>query len=409
MSPVERAAAAEVRRALADAMTGERLRIVATLIRATGDWDLAEDAVADAAERALLRWPLDGVPSNPVAWLTTVARRRAIDVIRRADAERAKLAEVAVLERWSGAESRSGAVADDRLRLVFTCCHPALPLESQVALTLKVVSGLSTAAIARAFLSSEATVGQRLLRAKQKIANAGIPYREPTAEMLPQRLDGVLAVIYLVFTEGWAASANPVLASDAIGLGRLLAALMPESDEVRCLLGLMLLQHSRRAARSGNGQLITLENQDRSKWDAGAIAEGLALLKEPAGSRGKYRIQAELAAVHAVTPQAADTDWAAIVTLYTELLQLQPTPVVALNRAIAIGMANGPLSGLAALDSLASDRTLANYHPLYAARGEFLARAGRNEEAVAELVRAAALAPTEQERNQLNLRLAELR
>jgi RNA polymerase sigma-70 factor (ECF subfamily) len=226
--------------------------------------------------------------------------------------------------------------------------------------------------------------------------------------MLPERLNGVLAVVYLVFTEGWAGGANPTLAGDAIQLGRVLSALMPDSDEVRGLLALMLFQHSRRDARTVDGQLITLERQDRSRWDTGAIVEGLALLAVPAGERGSYRIQAELAAVHADTRQADDTYWPAIVTLYTELHELQPSPVVSLNRAVAIGMADGALAGLAELDSLTSDPTLQRYHLLYAARGEFLSRAGLKHEAVAELVRAAALAPTERERNQLDQRRAEL-
>jgi RNA polymerase sigma-70 factor (ECF subfamily) len=408
MTRAQRPASGDVRRALAETMAAERLRIVATLIRVTGDWTLAEDAVADAAERALVRWPQAGVPDNPAAWLTTTARRRAIDVIRRADTERAKLAEVAVLERSEPAESGAAAVADDRLRLVFTCCHPALSLEARVALTLKVVCGLPTAAIARIFLTSEATIGQRLLRAKQRIANAGIPYREPTAEMLPERLDGVLAVVYLVFTEGWVAAADADLAEEAIHLGRVLSALLPDSDEVRGLLALMLFQHSRRAARTVDGKLITLERQDRSRWDRRLIAEAFGLLRRPAGERGRYRIQAGLAAVHATTGNAADTDWPAIVTLYTELSDLAPSPVVSLNRAIAIGMADGPLAGLAQLAELNDEPALQAHHPLPAARGELLARAGRTDEARAEFARAAALAPTEQERDQLEQRQAEL-
>ncbi len=238
----------DVRRALADAMSEQRLRIVASLIRTTGDWDLAEDAVSDAAERALLRWPVDGIPDNPAAWLTATARRRAIDVLRRAQVERGKLADLAALEELTDVGSDPSPMGDDRLRLVFTCCHPALPLEARVALTLKVVSGLSTEAIGRAFLTSEATMGQRLLRAKNKIAHAGIPYRVPSDDLLPERIDGVLAVVYLVFTEGYATAARS-LADEAIRLGRLLVALMPDSDETRALLALMLLQHARRDAR----------------------------------------------------------------------------------------------------------------------------------------------------------------
>jgi RNA polymerase sigma-70 factor (ECF subfamily) len=394
----------DAKRALTDAMARERLRIVAALIRHTGDWELAEDAVADAAERALVRWPRDGVPDNPAAWLTTTARRRAIDLIRRKNTERTRLADVAAL----AAQPASSEDGDDRLRLIFTCCHPALPLQARVALTLKVVCGLSTGAVARAFLTSEATMSQRLLRAKQKIAHAGIPYRVPSQDMLPERLDGVLAVIYLVFTEGWAGDADGDLAAEAIRLGRLVTALMPRSDEARGLLALMLLQHSRRDARTVDGQLVTLEHQDRTRWDSDAIGEALALLRTPARERGSYRIQAELAAVHATTPHAEDTDWGAIVALYRELLDLQPSPVVRLNLAIAIGMVDGADAGLAELDALSDDAALRAYPPLHAARGELLARAGHTADAVAELTEAIALATTEQERAQLDRRRSEL-
>jgi RNA polymerase sigma-70 factor (ECF subfamily) len=394
----------DAKRALTDAMARERLRIVAALIRHTGDWELAEDAVADAAERALVRWPRDGVPDNPAAWLTTTARRRAIDLIRRKNTERTRLADVAAL----AAQPASSEDGDDRLRLIFTCCHPALPLQARVALTLKVVCGLSTGAVARAFLTSEATMSQRLLRAKQKISHAGIPYRVPSQDMLPERLDGVLAVIYLVFTEGWAGDADGDLAAEAIRLGRLVTALMPRSDEARGLLALMLLQHSRRDARTVDGQLVTLEHQDRTRWDSDAIGEALALLRTPARELGSYRIQAELAAVHATTPHAEDTDWGAIVALYRELLDLQPSPVVRLNLAIAIGMVDGADAGLAELDALSDDAALRAYPPLHAARGELLARAGHTADAVAELTEAIALATTEQERAQLDRRRSEL-
>src|SRR4051794_5718316 len=256
-------------------MAGERLRIVASLIRTTRDWDLAEDAVADAAERALLTWPRDGVPRNPAAWLTTTATRRALDVIRRAGTERTKVAELAAqpdVDQQGGDQPMdTGVLTDDRLRLVFTCCHPALSLESRVALTLKVVSGLPTEAIGRAFLTSEATMGQRLLRAKNKIAQAGIPYRVPTDD-LAERIDGVLAVVYLVFTEGYATTAHTI-ADEAIRLGRLLVALLPDSDETRAPLALMLLQHARRDAREVDGERVTLEHQDRSRWHRDEIDE----------------------------------------------------------------------------------------------------------------------------------------
>src|SRR4051812_6877729 len=387
-------------------MSGQRLRIVASLIRTTGDWDLAEDAVADAAERALRRWPSDGVPDNPAAWVTTTARRRAIDLLRRADTERAKLAEVALMEAPD--PPQPSAVADDRLRLVFTCCHPALPLDGRVALTCKVVAGLSTAAVARAFLVPEATMSQRLLRAKRKIAHAGIGYQVPSADLLPGRLDAVLAVVYLVFTTGWAARSDDALAEEAIRLGRLLVELMPDSDEPRGLLALMLLQHARRDARLVDGELVTLEDQDRSRWDHALVEAALALTSPRGVRRGPYRLQAELAAVHATARSAEETDWPAIVRLYDELLALQPSPVVELNRAIAVGMAEGPLAGLAVLDVVASDPALQGFHLVPAARGDLLARAGRSTEAVLELDEAARLAPTEQERRALARRQAEL-
>ena len=394
----------DVRGAIADALARERLRIVAALIRTTRDWDLAQDAVADAVERALRRWPGDGVPANPAAWLTTTARRRAIDILRRRDIERQRLDEVAALGEPTdghdviGDESR---LSDDRLRLIFTCCHPALPIDARVALTLKVVSGLSTSAVARAFLTSEATMGQRLLRAKRKIANAGIPFHIPAPDMLSDRLDGVLAVIYLVFTEGYASTGHDALTDEAIRLGRLLVELVPDSDEARGLLALMLLQHARRDARVVDGELVTLERQDRTKWKRAAIDEALALEPLPGAHRGTYRLQAALATAHAVARDPVDTDWPAIVALYDELAQLAPSPVVSLNRGVAVGMSDGPLAGLAALDNLSEDARLAGYHLLPAARGDLLARAGRRAEAVAALDQAIDLAPTDQERRQL--------
>jgi RNA polymerase sigma-70 factor (ECF subfamily) len=396
-------AASEVRRALADAMAGERLRIVATLIRMTGDWELAEDAVADAAERALKRWADDGIPDRPAAWLTTTARRRAIDMLRRRGTEQTKLAELAMQNDPDDEPTTvPGPIDDDRLRLMFTCCHPALSMEARVALTLKVVSNLSTAAIGRVFLTSENTIGQRLLRAKRKIANAGIPYRVPPAEALPERLDGVLAVIYLVFTEGYAATTDDDLAAEGIRLGRLLVELMPDSDEARGLLALMLLQHARRAARVVDGELVTLEDQDRSRWDVDAITEALSLDARTGTERGPYRIQADLAAVHATALDAASTDWLRIVALYDELMAIHPSPVVALNRAVAVGISDGPLAGLRALDATAPQ--LPDFHLVPAARGELLARAGRPAEARHEFDRAIELAPTEQERRQLTRR-----
>jgi RNA polymerase sigma-70 factor (ECF subfamily) len=300
------------------------------------------------------------------------------------------------------------AVADDRLRRMFTCCHPALPLDARVALTLRTVVGLPSAAVGRAFLVSEQAIGKRLQRAAEKIANAGIPYRVPTEQMLPERLDAVLTVVYLIFTEGWADAADGALAEEAIRLGRLLLELLPGSDETRALLALMLVQHARRHARTVDGKLVTLEDQDRSRWDAGAIHEASVLLRVPAHERGSYRIQAEIAAVHGRASSADRTDWPAIVARYDELFRMQPSPVVALNRAVAIGMSDGPHAGLAALNELVGDPRLAGYHPLHAARGELLARAGRLDEAAVELSRAAELAPTEQERTQIRRRLTSL-
>lgn len=406
-TPGDGAGTDDVHRALALALAAERLRIVATLIRTTGDWQLAEDAVADAAERALRRWATDGIPDRPAAWLTTAARRRAIDVLRRRDTERSKLAELAVHDELDGAPAAAApdppAIDDDRLRLIFTCCHPALSVEARVALTLRVVSNVSTAAIGRLFLTSENTIGQRLLRAKQKIANANIPYRVPSGDALRDRLDSVLAVIYLVFTEGYT-SADTDVAAEGIRLGRLLVELMPDSDEARGLLALMLFQHSRRDARVVDGDLVTLEEQDRSRWDAAEISEGLSVLMtghDPV-DRGPYRIQAELAAAHATAFDARVTDWLHIVARYDELLAIHPTPVVELNRAIAVGMSDGPLAGLHAIDAVAP--RLGDVHLVPAARADLLARAGRLDEADAELSRAIDLAPSEPERRQLRRR-----
>jgi RNA polymerase sigma-70 factor, ECF subfamily len=397
---------ADVRRALTEVVAAERLSIIATLIRTTGDWDLAEDAVADAAERALQRWPRDGIPGRPAAWLTTTARRIAIDVLRRRDTEGRKLELLAMSDDPNNISTGStGPLRDDRLRLIFTCCHPALSLEAQVALTLKVVSNLPVADIGRVFLTSENTMGQRLLRAKRKIANAGIPFRVPPADVLPERLDGVLAVIYLVFTDGYT-RLDDELAIEGIRLGRLLRELMPDVDEVSGLLALMLFQHARRGARFVDGELVTLEDQDRSRWDTDAISEALSLGSPREAERGPYRIQAELAEVHATALDAGSTDWLRIVALYDELLAVHPSPVVALNRAVAVGMSDGALAGLRALDAVAGE--LPGLHLVAAARGELLARAGRVAEANSEFARAIELAPTDAERRQLERRRSDL-
>ena len=389
-------------RAALTAVADERAAILATLIRVTGDWELAEDCVQDAVERALSRWPVEGVPDSPAAWLTTVARNRAIDLFRRRATERAKLQEVALMDEPQGSP-------DDLLRLIFTCCHPALPIESRVALTLRAVAGLSTAEIARAFLVAEATMSQRLLRAKGKIAHAGIPYRVPAPEQLAERTSGVLAVLYLVFNEGYGRR-NADLAAEALRLCRLLVDLMPTEDEARGLLALVLLQQARRATRfDDNGDVVPMEEQDRSRWDEVMVAEGLWHLRRAASSGrppGPYRLQASIAACHAEAVDAASTDWARIVTLYDALAVAQPSAVIDLNRAIAWGFLNGFQAGLDALGGL--DATLAGYYLLPAARGDFLRRLGRSEEARTAYTTALELAPGEAERRFLERRLAEL-
>src|SRR4051812_41311424 len=330
-------------------------RIVASLIRVTGDWTLAEDCAQEAMAAALERWPRDGVPGNPGGWLQTVARNRAIDVLRRAAVEKTKLQEVAML--WDPSQPPAQEIDDDRLRLIFTCCHPALSLEARVALTLRTIAGVPTGDIARAFLTTESTMTRRITRAKSKIAAARIPYRVPTGAALTERLPGVLAVLYLLFTRGYDADGEPAFAAEAIRLARLLAALMPAEPEAPSLLALFLLQHSRRdARRDAAGDLVTLDRQDRSRWDRAAIAEGLeVLLATPV--EGPYGIQARIAACHAVS----GTDWPSIAGWYDQLLRLQPSPIVALNRAVAHGYAFGPAAGLSLLAAARAGGGLDNY------------------------------------------------
>lgn len=401
---------AQPRHATAEAITSvvaaERAGMLASLIRLTGDWDLAEDCVQDAVERALVRWPTEGLPRSPAAWLTTVARNRALDILRRRQTERAKLQERAIMDEVAD----TGPQSDDRLRLIFTCCHPALPLDGQVALTLKTVAGLGTAEIARAFLVSEPTMSQRLLRTKQKITNAGIPYRLPPDELLAERTGGVLGVLYLIFNAGYGRPEDH-LAGEALRLARLLVELMPGEDEARGLLALILLQMSRRATRfDAGGDLVPIEEQDRGRWDAGLIAEGRRLLRRAASSGrppGPYRLQAEIAACHATAPTAAATDWATIVARYDALLAAQPSPVVALNRAIAIGFRDGYQAGLAALDAL-DPTALAGYYLLPAARADFMRRLGRVDQARPAYLAALRLAPPGQpEHRFLQRRLTE--
>lgn len=413
--------------ALAEAYRAEWARVVATLIARTGDWDVAEEAASGAFERAALTWPRDGVPRNPGAWLTTAARNLALDRLRRRGVETEKVGEWMAMEEFTGRAGPpdpadvAGAEPewDDRLRLVFTCAHPALPMESRVALTLRTVGGLDTGEIARAFHVPEATMGQRISRAKRKIRNAGIPYRVPTDHLLPERLDGVLAVLYLIANEGYLASHGETLQRldltvEAIRLTRLVVALLPASDESRALLALMLLQHARSAARTdAAGDLVPLPEQDRSRWDAAEIAEGLALLERtgPAGGPGPvgpYRLQAEMQAIHARARSAGDTDWRAIVARYDALAMLADSPFVALNRAIARGMAFGPQRGLDDLALLEASGRLDGYHLLPAAQADLLRRLGETDAAAARYRDAIALAPTAPERRFLERRLAEL-
>ena len=380
-------------------------RIVASLIRVTGDWALAEDCAQEAMTAALERWPRDGVPGNPGGWLRTVARNRAIDVLRRAAVEKTKLQEVAML--WDPSQPPAREIDDDRLRLIFTCCHPALSLEARVALTLRTIAGVPTADIARAFLTTEPTMTRRITRAKSKIAAARIPYRVPTGEALAERLPGVLAVLYLLFTRGYDADGEPAFASEAIRLARLLTALMPAEPEVPSLLALFLLQHSRHdARRDAAGDLVTLEKQDRSRWDRAAIAEGLEiLLHTPV--EGPYAVQARIAACHATARTFADTDWPSIAGWYDWLAEAQPSPVVALNRAVAHGYAFGPAAGLALLAEARAGGGLDHYPAAIAVEADLVARAGDRPRA-AELFRAAAAAASsEVERRALLARAAE--
>ncbi|HSR90016.1 MAG TPA: RNA polymerase sigma factor [Gemmatimonadales bacterium] len=393
-------------------------RVLATLIRLLGDFDLAEEALHEAFAAAVERWPRDGVPANPRAWLVSTGRFKAIDGLRRRsrfDAALVELADRLDASREPDMIPDQEGIEDDRLRLIFTCCHPALPPDSQLALTLREVCGLTTEAIARAFLTKAPTVAQRIVRAKAKIRDAGIPYQVPSRADLPERLTLVLHVVYLVFNEGYAPSSGESLtrhdlSEEAIRLGRLLVELLPE-PEVMGLLALMLLHESRRAARSTpSGDVVLLDQQDRSLWDRASMAEGTALVEQALSSRrfGPYTLQAAIAAVHAEAARAAETDWAQIIGLYEFLLESDRSPVVELNRAAAVAMRDGPAAGLDLIDDILNRGELADYHLAHSARADLCRRLGRNQEARDSYRRALELARLDPERRFLERRLNEL-
>lgn len=394
----------------------ERGRLLAALARRFGDLDLAEEVTSDAIETALTRWPVDGVPPNPGAWLMTTARRKAVDRLRRDQVYAAKLAILQVDADRAAPARVGGELPDERLQLFFTCAHPALAAEDRGALTLRCLAGLTTPEVARAFLVPTATMAKRIVRAKKKIKDARIPFRVPAPDELPERLPGVLQVIYSVFTEGYAASSGPFLqrldlAEEAIRLARILRRLLPAEREVAGLLALMLLIHARRDARTGpDGQVVLLDDQDRTRWDRELIAEGseLVVASLTGGPAGPYGVQAAIAALHDEATDVASTDWPQIVALYDVLIAMDPSPVVALNRAAAIAMRDGPEKGLALLDELADEPRLREYHPYPMARADLLHRLGRLPEATAAYEEALALAGTEPERAHLRRRLAAI-